>query len=35
MSSLICLFNVEQLIIITYPKTLGKEPFIGNSVESL
>lgn len=35
MSLLICLFNVEQLIIITYPKTLGKEPFIGNSVESL
>lgn len=35
MSLLICLSNVQQLIIITHPNTLSKEPFIGNSVESL
>ena len=35
MSLLICLSNVEKLIIITHPNTLSKEPFLGNSVKSV
>ena len=35
MSLLICLCNVEQLIIITHPNTLSIESFFGTSVKSL